>query len=446
MRDVRWSELCQWTEKQREWTAAADTHLYTLAGGSRGPGKSFWLRWYSLRFLLRCAAPREQGGLGLEGVRTMLACETFPDLRDRQIEKIRREFPPWLGHWHGGDYEFRLRPEFGAGVICCRNLDDASRYQSAEFALIAVDELTKNPLSAFHALRGSLRWPGVERCQFIAATNPNGLGAPWVRRLWVERDFPEEMQHLAGEFVFRSGLPQDNPHLPASYIDNLRSLPTILRRAWLEGDWYAGVEGLVLDAFSDANLTDDDYNPSLPIELAVDDGYVDPRAIAFIQRTGARILVFDELYHTGHLAEKCVHEVLERCIRYAGKEPPADADSMNLSALAAWCGTNGVRLPEIAVGSPEAKELHARLRQANIPVRNQQSKIVDRVPVMQRLVCDGQGYRALQVNRRCRNLIAEATESWVYPEGARGTHEKPADGGDHLMEALSHYAWVRARR
>lgn len=236
---VAFSQLANFTEKQREATKLADQHRYFLFGGSRGPGKSYWLRWYCLRFLLRGAA------MGYTGMRVMLACENYPALRDRHVDKIVAETPRWLGAWSPGPMEYRIYRRFGGGVICLRNLDDPSKYQSAEFALIAVDELTRNPRSTFDALRGSLRWPGFSETRFIAATNPTGKYADWVRELWIERKFPDEYKHIADEFAFLPALPTDNPHLPDSYLAELKALPEYLRRAWMEGDWYAMVAGNV---------------------------------------------------------------------------------------------------------------------------------------------------------------------------------------------------------
>ena len=87
---MAFSDLCTFTEKQVEATQAADTHKYMLYGGSRGPGKSYWLRWYAIRRLLLWA---EQG---LKRVRVGLFCEDYPSLKDRQISKLA-QLPLWLG-------------------------------------------------------------------------------------------------------------------------------------------------------------------------------------------------------------------------------------------------------------------------------------------------------------------------------------------------------------
>jgi hypothetical protein len=66
-------------------------------------------------------------------------------------------------------------------VIAFRNLDDVSKYKSAEFAAIGVDELTQNTEDIFIFLRTRLRWTGVDNTRFLAATNPDGIGYLWVK-------------------------------------------------------------------------------------------------------------------------------------------------------------------------------------------------------------------------------------------------------------------------
>lgn len=227
----------QWTAKQLAAWSALFTHRFILYGGARGGGKSYWLRW-ALVFLLIWWAKAK----GKTGVTVGLFCETFPTLRDRQITKIATDFPDWLGEITESERHglvFQLRERFGAGRIALRNLDEPAKYKSAEFAAIAIDELTQIPtIETFNILRGSLRWPGIEHTIFLAATNPDGPGNLWVRELWIERLFPDELKPLADQFTFVQALPADNPHLDAVYWNDLNTQPEEIRRAWVEGDWY----------------------------------------------------------------------------------------------------------------------------------------------------------------------------------------------------------------
>lgn len=430
---MNFSDLCQFHDKQWLATDTADESRYTLFGGSRGPGKSYWLRWWLVRFLLKAAIA------GFRNMRAMLACEDYPSLRERQISKIEMEFPPWLGSYHISSSEYRLRDQYGGGVIALRNLDDPSKYQSAEYGAIAIDELTKNPERTFHILRGSLRWPGFDGVRMVAASNPE---ANWVRDYWIEHRLPEELQGTEPDFAFVPALPDDNPHLPSSYWQMLDTLPGALRQAWRYGDWFAAVEGLVLDNFTAENITDQEPDRNRPYEISVDDGYIDPRATLFIQRqANGDILVFDELYQTKTLEERTIEDIREKCTMGwppVGEPTPDDA----------W------PLPELAAVSHEAVALRERLRRANIPARNWMASAVKGEPstrvaaitLTRSLVCDGQGYRALKIHRRCKHLLDEIMAGWKYPEGKRSLNERPADGNDHACDALTSWIWLRVRK
>ena len=428
---IKFSDLAGFTDKQRQATHAAEQHKYFLYGGSRGPGKSYWLRWYLIYRLLKWA------GQGHRGVRVLLACEDYPTLRERQIVKVEAEFPAWLGRYYSGERkEFVLSDTYGGGVIKFGNLADVGNYLSSEFAIIAIDELVRNRFSVFNRLRGSLRWPGLTDTGFVAATNPE---ANWVRSVWIERRFEDELQPLApiaDQFSFLPGLPTDNPHLPVGYWDMLNTLTGALRQAWLHGDWYAAVEGLVYDNFSQANITDREPEPDQPIELAIDDGYIDPRATLFIQRSGSHILVFDELYHSKRLEEETIAEIEEKC-----RNAPWATDR-----------ADGVKLPELAAVSHEAVALRERLDRSNIAAQNWmtrragggQSTRLQAIQLTRSLICDGNGHRTILIHKRCRNLLDEISAGYKYTEGRRGLNEKPADGNDHACQALESWVWLRA--
>lgn len=224
--------LCHFTDKQKEASRLVKLNKYILYGGAMGGGKSYFLRWKLLRMLLAFAAR------GYHGVVVGLFCENYTELRDRHLVKIKQEFPEWLGEYNNTDHIFTLYPEFGGGIIMFRNLDDASKYQSVEFAVIAVDELTKNDADVFLNLRLRLRWPGLEsQTRFIAATNPGGKGHQWVKNYWLDKKFPAN-EREAGQFVYLKALLKDNPHIyTEDYLLSLQSMPEEKRKAFLEGDW-----------------------------------------------------------------------------------------------------------------------------------------------------------------------------------------------------------------
>lgn len=213
------------------------------------------------------------------------------------------------------------------------------------------------------------------------------------------------------------------------------------------GKWVQA-EGTVYDNFDTANLTEEEPDPNAPIELAADDGYVDPRAIYFIQRDSQRILVFDEIYESGKLAEEHVREVLRRTILWRGQEPPENWKALTLPDLAQWCREKNVALPEICVGPDESKELQARFKMADIAYRGgTQRPLTIGIPIVRRLICDANGVRALRVNKRCGKLINELMDGYKYPpKGTRKDGEVPLDANNHGADAIRYWCFVRARR
>lgn len=202
---------------------------------------SYLLRWIAVRILMFIYAKFK-----IKGSAVMLACEDYPTLKDRQISKIAKEFSGWLGKYHD-DHKiygkcYILAPSYGSGVICLRNLDDPSKYQSAEFVAILVDELTKNDISVFTDLRMRLRWPGVpdEKCVFVGATNPGGIGHNYCKAYWVTKVYPPEFISpidFRPKFKFIPSKAEDNPHLDEAYWATLHSLPEHLRAAFRDGSW-----------------------------------------------------------------------------------------------------------------------------------------------------------------------------------------------------------------
>lgn len=228
---VNFEDLAGFFPKQLEAMKASQRFKFVLFGGSVGSGKSMWLRWMMLYWLMDYYERYD-----IKGVRAGLFCEDYPSLNDRHLTKIKFEFPSWLGTYNESKKEFTLAPEYGEGIIAFRNLDDPSKYLSVEFAVIGIDEVNRNPKSTFDMLRSRHRWPGIPDVKFLAGCNP--LGEAWVKNMWVKRMFPANEQEQY-EFVYVPALPTDNPHLPESYYKSLESLPETQRKAYLEGNWDA---------------------------------------------------------------------------------------------------------------------------------------------------------------------------------------------------------------
>ena len=429
MNKITFSELSNFTEQQRQASKLADRYLYFLFGGRRGVLKSYWLRWYLLKRLLKWYAE------GFSNVNVMLCCEDYPSLIDRQVNKITAQFPPWLGEVKNDQkrgFGYHLRNEYGGGSILFRNLDKVLKYKSVEVAGIGIDELTLNPefaadnLPLFDVLRGSLRWPGIKDVFFAATSNPDGIGRLWVRRLFVEVNLPDNLKGSEGLFKYMPGQVEKQALklLNAGYWKMLETLGPELFRAWVEGDWYVSFSGVVFGEFSAANiLTDYEIVKDVGYEWAVDDGYFpSPRVILFIQKLGARVIVFDEIYALQELEEVTIARAREVARSYGFQDEP-----------------------DLAICSDEDNILMSRLRAADVPARSGSHVILEGISNMRGTIKDAAGVRQLYVHARCVNLIREMTEGYRWPNNPK-PGDKPLDEDDHGVEALRKWLWARWRR
>jgi hypothetical protein len=197
---------------------------------------------------------------------------------------------------------FILAKAYGGGVICFRNLDDPSKYASAEFCFILVDELTKNDYGTFTFLRMRLRWPGLEdvETQFVGATNPGDIGHAWCKQLFHDKQLPEEFKSpidYSTQFAYVPSRADDNPHIDASYWAMLQTLPEHVRKAFRDGNWdvFLGQAfnfSAAIHAIKPVPIPD-----NAPIYMTYDWGYGAPFSIGWwwVDNDG-RIYRFSEWY------------------------------------------------------------------------------------------------------------------------------------------------------
>ena len=326
LEEIKFSDIVKWTDKQKLANAAVSKYKYILYGGAMGGGKSYWLRWELIKLLLYYYAK-----YGIENIMVGLFCEDYPALKDRHLNKIKFEFPNWLGEYNNQDHNFVLRKDYGSGILAFRNLDDVSKYQSAEFAAEGVDELTKNKEEVFLFLRTRLRWPGIPTfdTKFLGGTNPGGIGHAWVKKRWIEKIFDEEEKE-ADLFYFIPAKAIDNPYLDKGYYASLESLPVPLKKAFLEGNW---------DIFKGQYFSEwrRDIHVCRPFGIlpdwvkfiCIDYGYSKPAAVYWCAVSSDGVIyLYRELYETGLTYSALTKKIIaltsfEEDIRYWVIDPSA---------------------------------------------------------------------------------------------------------------------------
>jgi phage terminase large subunit len=295
---VWWEKWVGWTPRQQQAEAAYREHRHTLYGGAAGGGKSYWLRWAPVGDLIKWFLL-----YGLRHVRVALFCESYPALHDRHVTRLQVEVPPSLGKYHEQTHELRLHPRYGSGVLCLRNLDDPSKYLSAEFASVAFDELTQVQEQQYDFIQTRIRWPGLPSAEYgtRSGTNPGGPGHGWVRRRWLDRVFMENEREA--DYAFVPARASDNPHLPAGYHASLDHLPETMRAAYRDGSWEQ-FEGQVFREWNPSVhvVKPFDISPQWPRFRAVDYGFAAPSAVGWFAQDAAdprRVYLYRELYERG---------------------------------------------------------------------------------------------------------------------------------------------------
>jgi phage terminase large subunit len=289
---------------------------YLLYGGAMAGGKSYLLRWGALSYVIYLYLKT-----GIKGIPIGLFSEDYPTLKDRQVSRIEREFPKWLGEIKDSRTDglaFVLAEEYGAGKILLRNLDDPAKYMSTEFAAIFVEELTRNDEQTFRDLRNRLRYPGIEEVKFMGATNPGGVGHGWVKKLFVDQvsDDPEQPR-----FFYVHANAYDNKYISPDYVKQLESLPEQQRKAYLEGSWDV-FAGQYFPEWSPLKHTVLSFKPTTGIIIGgMDWGYSNPfsfhlaevKKLIYKEQQFYRVRPFLECYGTEKTAQEwssvCIQEM-----------------------------------------------------------------------------------------------------------------------------------------
>ena len=262
--------------KQREFHQTEAK--YRLFGGAAGPGKSKALLMEAIK-----------QALDNDGSNTLVLRRTFPELEQSLLLYFRRDVPRTAYYayqdskhvvtwWNGSTTRFGY----------CQNENDVYQYQGSEFLFIGIDELTLFTLRQWQFLTSRNRCPipGSSPCM-AAATNPGNIGHAWVKSLWIDKVPPPGMEDARlydpNDYAFIPARVADNPIYAAdeNYLKTLRSLPSNLRRAFLDGDWdvFAGQYFDKFDLKSSVARADQfEWRPWWPRWISVDWGFEHPAA------------------------------------------------------------------------------------------------------------------------------------------------------------------------
>lgn len=322
------------TGKQLVADALADQVIELVYGGAAGGGKSEWILHRSWR------KSRE-----VSGHRTLILRTKLKELK-RSI--IARSLMLYATHspadempvYRAADMEWRFPNgsviEFGY----CQTDEDVGQYLSAEYDMIAFDEMTQFTEYQYQLIRSRARTTVSKmkrgaRPHIIGATNPGSRGHAFVKSTFVDtteygetgatylerdsddrwrrctrdRDAMTEKEQMELRYVaFVPSTVADNPHMPKEYVASLLTLPEKEKRRMLYGDWNLP-EGMFFTEFKrtnfDKNNVETPYHviPPFPIPEswqkieATDYGYAAPFCTLWMAwDPDGRCYVYREVY------------------------------------------------------------------------------------------------------------------------------------------------------
>jgi hypothetical protein len=245
------------------WPQQAAFHAspapYRFLGGAAGPGKTACL---IVDHMIGCQTFEADQA---RHVHTLLLRRTHPQLEATVITRFNEMIPKEL-------YKFFNRTKnevlwlngsttkFGS----MQHEDDVWGYQG-QWWKIGYDELCDFTFRQWNSISPWNRCPVSKYTTRDGAGNPTGIGAGWVRRLFVDHITCDEMDKEQKAFY----RPSDYAFFPCTYLDNpkyandpqflanLMSLPLGKREAFMNGSWDV-VGGYFEGAFDMAENVDPD--------------------------------------------------------------------------------------------------------------------------------------------------------------------------------------------
>jgi len=311
--------------------------------------------------------------------------------------------PEYVLHLPGGDTK-----------IICRSFESWSRIVGLNLAWVLCDEIDTVAPSiadkAFPKILGQLR-AGNQR-QFAVSSTPEGFR-------WMWNTFGTEEAKQRDDRKLIKMRTQDNPHLPADFIDRMKGNydPKTLQ-AYLNGEFVCLTLGQVYNRFDRSKhiCKVEAYN-SEPIHCGLDFNVNNMSAVIAVKLPD-KLVVIDEIVasqDTDSLAKEIRRRYEDRKVFIY-----PDASGGNRSTNASRTDIQILESYGFSNQSPRA----------NPPVR-------DRVAAVQAVLENGKGEVRLQIQQNCRRLI-ECLELQSYNN--RGEPDKEA-GYDHFVDALGYLVW-----
>lgn len=222
---------------------------YRCLGGAAGPGKTLAILMDHMKTCQRFGDSKEA-----EQVHTLALRRTNPKLEATLVTRFMENIPKELYRKFTQTTPKTVTWRNGATTVfgSMQHEKDAYNWQG-QWLKIDYDEMAEFTFKQWNATSAWNRCPVSPYATKGGATNPIGVGAGWIRSLFVdgkpcqEMDDGQKKQYLAQRFT--NGRPNDYAYFPCTYLDNpvyandptflknLMAYPEGIRNALMNGSW-----------------------------------------------------------------------------------------------------------------------------------------------------------------------------------------------------------------
>lgn len=266
--------------------------------------------------------------LAVPGAKVLLLRNTYQELLEEIRPRLDERIPQEIAKYSREEkaYKFWNGARLRLGYL--ERDEQKRRYQGAEYVLIAYDELTLMPWSAYTWLRSRLRATGAVakhlkaaglRPRIIATSNPGGAYHSQVKAHFVDITTPGKVYKDEATGLTRVFVPavlEDNPAMPLSYRNMLMSLDPEKRKALLEGSWDI-LEGVRFAQWSRSSHVVSPHQLPIPMYsgervIAIDYGWDDPFVALWGIKLGhGLVVIYREAYERELTASQQAELILE---------------------------------------------------------------------------------------------------------------------------------------
>jgi len=384
--------LASLTPKQQSVWDATKTHRMTIADGSVRSGKSVGADVAWIDFCRN--AP--DGNL-------LMAGKTERTLKRNIVDPLIEILGSKRCRYVGGSGELWMPgPRGPRRVYLVGANDERAEEKIRGLTLIGayVDELSTVPESFFTMLLSRL---SLEGARLLATTNPDSP-MHWLNVKYLQR--AEELS--LARFQFR--LP-DNPHLPTSFVENLRhEITGLWARRMIDGEWCVA-EGAVYEMWDPARhvVAPDELPPvSRLLAVGIDYGTTAPTAgllIGISRENRPRLVVVDEW------------------------APPSLTDAGLSVDYRKWIAP---RQPERVIIDPSAASFHKQLWADGVQgVILADNAVIDGIRTVASLLAVDR----LIVSSACTHLLTEKPSYAWDPKATAKGQDAPLKQNDHWCDA-----------